>query len=169
MSTSITVSILFIMHNLNVFILMFRFHMSFHLRYLLHSNNLHTHIPHNEQHKWPKMRNLYLYFHVISDLCKIKGSMNYRLHTNHYICYIKSNNEDCVKIPPMTIDSLNMIINTSMKLGKAADIYHLTTVHLRYCGPVAMLALLNLLNSTLDEIYYLSCHLQGQEQAPQHL
>ena len=62
-----------------------------------------------------------------------------------------------VKIPPLTIDTLNKIIHTRMELGKAADIYHLTTEHLRYCGPVAKIALLNLINSILEEIYYLSC------------
>ena len=75
---------------------------------------------------------------------------------NHYIFEIKPN-EDCVKIPPLTIDTLNKIIHTKMELGKAADIYHLTTEHLRYCGPVAKTALLNLINSILEEIYYLSC------------
>ena len=35
----------------------------------------------------------------------------------HYIFYIKTN-EASVKIPHMTMDTLDKIINTSMKMGK---------------------------------------------------
>ena len=75
---------------------------------------------------------------------------------NFFIFDIK-NNSDCVKIPHMTLDCLNKILNTNMKLGKAADIYHLTTEHLRYCGISAKVSLLNLLNEILGHMYYLSC------------
>ena len=39
---------------------------------------------------------------------------------------------DAIRIPKMKISDLECILNKEMKLGKACDIYHLTTEHLRY-------------------------------------
>ena len=57
----------------------------------------------------------------------------------------------------MKISDLECILNKEMKLGKACDIYHLTTEHLRYAGTKAKLVILGLLNNILDNIYYLTC------------
>jgi hypothetical protein len=57
----------------------------------------------------------------------------------------------------MSISDLNHIIDKKMKLGKACDIYQLTVEHLRYCGDLARLALLKLINRIIDDIYFLTC------------
>ena len=74
---------------------------------------------------------------------------------NFYIFEFKG--EDTVEIPEMTIEDLNRIIDKDMKLGKASDIYRLTTEHLRYAGSKARHVLLRLLNDIISNIYYLTC------------
>ena len=65
--------------------------------------------------------------------------------------------EDRVVIPDMTMSQLEEILSRKMKRGKSCDIYHLTVEHLQNCGPLAKLSILNLINSIIHEIYYLSC------------
>ena len=74
---------------------------------------------------------------------------------NHHIFEIEG--EDPVRIPPMTMTDLDRILHSKMKPGKAPDIYHLTVEHLRNLGLAAKQCLLSLVNSILDNIYYLSC------------
>ena len=74
---------------------------------------------------------------------------------NCYIFEFKGN--DSVKIPEMRIEDLLSILNKEMKLKKACDIYKLTTEHLRYAGPDALSIILRLLNSIINNIYYLTC------------
>ena len=65
---------------------------------------------------------------------------------------------DCPeRLPPMTLADLDKILFSKMRPRKAPDIYHLTVEHLRYLGPAAKSSILNLVNSVLDNIYYLSC------------
>ena len=72
---------------------------------------------------------------------------------NSFIFDFKGENE--VKIPPMSLAQLEDIIYKKMKRGKACDIYQLTVEHIQNCGPQAKIAILNLLNSILSQIYYL--------------
>ena len=74
---------------------------------------------------------------------------------NYYI--FEFYGEDAIEIPEMTINDLNHIIDKDMKLGKASDIYRLTTEHLRYAGNKARHVLLRLLNDIINNIYYLTC------------
>ena len=55
------------------------------------------------------------------------------------------------------MEDLELILNKKMKLKKACDIYQLTVEHLRYCGRSAKLSILNLINSIINNIYYLTC------------
>ena len=57
----------------------------------------------------------------------------------------------------MTLADLDKILLSRMRPGKAPDIYHLTVEHLRNLGPSAKCSVLNLVNSVLDKIYFLSC------------
>ena len=57
----------------------------------------------------------------------------------------------------MSLAQLEDIIFKKMKRGKACDIYQLTVEHIQNCGPQAKIAILNLLNSILSQIYYLTC------------
>ena len=59
---------------------------------------------------------------------------------NLYIFDFKGENP--VKIPNMTMEDLELILNKKMKLKKACDIYQLTVEHLRYCGRSAKLSIL---------------------------
>ena len=64
---------------------------------------------------------------------------------------------DAIRIPKMKINDLENILKKEMKLGKACDIYHLTTEHLCYAGSKAKLVILSLLNNILNNLYYLTC------------
>ena len=44
-----------------------------------------------------------------------------------------------------------------MKLGKACDIYQMTAEHLKYCGSLAKVTILKLINRIIENIYYLTC------------
>ena len=66
---------------------------------------------------------------------------------NFFILEFKG--ENTVEIPTMCMDDLNKILNKDMKLGKASDIYKLTTEHLRYAGQNAKLVLLRLINEII--------------------
>ena len=81
----------------------------------------------------------------------------YRLckQDNAYIFDFKGNDE--VKIAPMSLKNLDEIICKKMKHGKACDLYQLTVEHIRNCGTKAKQAILDLLNSILKHIYYLTC------------
>ena len=74
---------------------------------------------------------------------------------NIYIFEILST--EPLKLPPMTLSDLNHILHKRMKLGKACDIYQVTVEHLRHCGDVTKLHILDLINRILEDIYYLSC------------
>ena len=65
--------------------------------------------------------------------------------------------ENIAKIPNMTMDDLNRILSKKMKLNKACDFYRLTVEHLRNCGQSAKLSILKLINSIINNIYFLSC------------
>ena len=43
-----------------------------------------------------------------------------------------------------------------MKKGKACDIHQLTVEHIQLCGDDAQQCIINLINSIIDNIYYLS-------------
>ena len=81
----------------------------------------------------------------------------YRLcvQDNLYIFQFKGDSE--VKIPKMSINDLNTIIEKNMKRGKACDIYQLTAEHLKYAGEKTRYHILNLINDIIDNIYYLTC------------
>ena len=70
--------------------------------------------------------------------------------------YIFDFKEEKFLIPPMTKQRLEEILS-SMKRGKACDIYQLTAEHLQECGEAAKMCILNLLNSIIANIYYLTC------------
>ena len=74
---------------------------------------------------------------------------------NLYIFDFKG--EEPVKIPSMTIDDLDKIIDKKMKLKKSCDIYQLTVEHLRFCGKDARASILKLMNRIIKNIYYLTC------------
>jgi hypothetical protein len=74
---------------------------------------------------------------------------------NAYIFEFKQENE--VKIPPMTMEDFENIIYKKMKPNKACDVYQLTVEHIREAGPVAKQCMLDLLNSILANIYFLTC------------
>ena len=74
---------------------------------------------------------------------------------NSHIFSLEEENE--VKIPPMTMADLNKILFNKMKPGKAPDVFHLTVEHLRYLGHSAKHCILNLVNSALDSISLMSC------------
>ena len=81
----------------------------------------------------------------------------YRLciQDNQYIFEFKE--ENSMKIPKMTIEDLNKIINEEMKRGKACDIYKLKAEHLKFAGIEGKLAVLNLVNDVIENISYLAC------------
>ena len=81
----------------------------------------------------------------------------YRLCIRDNRCIFEFKGEDIVKIPHMTLDDLEDIINKDMKLGKACDIYKLTVEHLRFAGNEVKLRVLNLVNDIIDNIYFLTC------------
>ena len=74
---------------------------------------------------------------------------------NHFIFSFKD--ETDMKLPEMKIEDLDKIIDKEMKNGKACDIYKLTAEHLKHCGTGAKHVILRLINSILDQIYFLSC------------
>ena len=74
---------------------------------------------------------------------------------NLYIFEFKG--DQTIKIPHMTLEDLEEIINKRMKLGKACDVYQLTVEHLRYCGYSAKMCILKLINMIIDNIYFLTC------------
>ena len=57
----------------------------------------------------------------------------------------------------MTLAALENILTKKMKSGKASDVYHLTTEHLREAGTEAKVVILDLLNGIIQNIYYLTC------------
>ena len=81
----------------------------------------------------------------------------YRLciEDNQFIFEFKNKND--IKIPEMSLDDLEKIINTEMKVNKACDIYKLTSEHLKHCGTAAKHVILRLINDIINNIYYLSC------------
>ena len=74
---------------------------------------------------------------------------------NSFIFQFKG--ENAVKIPRMSQSAFEDIISKKMKHGKACDLHQLTVEHLQYCGEKAKLAVLNLLNKIIDQIYYMTC------------
>ena len=61
-----------------------------------------------------------------------------------------------MKIPHIQLSQLNYIIFKRLKLNKACDIYKLTVEHLRYCGEKSLNLILQLINSIIDHLNYLS-------------
>ena len=61
-----------------------------------------------------------------------------------------------INIPKMELKDLKDIIFKRLKLKKACDIYKLTLEHLRYCGDETLSLILQLLNSIIDNLNYLS-------------
>ena len=74
---------------------------------------------------------------------------------NLYIFEFKG--DEAVKIPAMTMDNLEYILMKDMKPRKACDYYKLTVEHLRHAGLEAKTIILKLLNSIIQNIYYLTC------------
>ena len=64
--------------------------------------------------------------------------------------------QDLVRIPTMTITDLKKILFQRLKLNKACDIHKLTVEHLRYVGDDNLLLILQLLNSIIQNINFLS-------------
>ena len=63
---------------------------------------------------------------------------------------------DAVKIPKLTKARFQEIVNSEMKKGKACDIHQLTVEHIQLCGDDAQQCIIDLINSIIDNIYYLS-------------
>ena len=61
-------------------------------------------------------------------------------------------------LPEMKITDLDRILTKKMKTGKSCDYYQLTVEHLRNCSFIGKQHILNLLNSIINNIYYLGCH-----------
>ncbi len=57
------------------------------------------------------------------------------IEDNLIIFEFTSNQQE--KIPKMSMDDLNKIVFSKLKLNKACDIYKLTVEHIRNAGPVA--------------------------------
>ena len=70
---------------------------------------------------------------------------------NSYIFEFKG--ENTVRIPPMTLSTFEDIIFKKMKRGKACNFYQLTVEHLQHCGDQARLAIFNLLNRFILNIF----------------
>ena len=81
----------------------------------------------------------------------------YNLCVEDNLLIFEFNSDNPISIPPMTRKTFDNIINNKMKLGKACDAYQLCIEHLRYCGPVAQDAILQLVNRFINNIHYLSC------------
>ena len=64
--------------------------------------------------------------------------------------------QDNIKIPEMEMENLKEILFRKLKLGKACDVYKLTTEHLRYSGEETLNCVLKLLNKIINNINYLS-------------
>ena len=64
--------------------------------------------------------------------------------------------QEDIKIPYMTLVNLKDILFKKLKLNKACDIFKLTVEHLRNCGDESLMLILFLLNSTIDNLNYLS-------------
>ena len=73
---------------------------------------------------------------------------------NQIIFELTSN--DNIKIPHIALSQLYDIIFKRLKLNKACDIYKLTVEHLRNCGEKSLSVILQLLNSIIDHLNYLS-------------
>ena len=67
------------------------------------------------------------------------------------------NNASELIIPRMTDCDLNKIIDRELKNGKSCDLYRLTPEHLNNCDEESRSFILTLLNSIIEEMYYLSC------------
>ena len=81
----------------------------------------------------------------------------YKMCIEDNYCIFEIIRECPERLPPMTLADLDKILWSKMRPGKAPDIYHLTVEHLRNLGPTAKSCVLNLVNSVLDRIYFLSC------------
>ena len=81
---------------------------------------------------------------------------NLCIEDNQYIFELKEQNPSG-QIPQMSMTDLNRIIDQEMKVGKACDVYHLTPEHLKHTGPQTRKTILRLINSILNDMYYLSC------------
>ena len=64
--------------------------------------------------------------------------------------------DEKIIIPQMELTDLKEIIFRRLKLNKACDIYKLTVEHLRYCGDETLALILQLLNSLINNLNYLS-------------
>ena len=64
--------------------------------------------------------------------------------------------EDEIQIPKMQLSQLKDIIFKRLKLNKACDIFKLTVEHLRNCGDNSLSFILQLLNSIIEHLNYLS-------------
>jgi hypothetical protein len=74
---------------------------------------------------------------------------------DNMIIFDTTSDED-ILIPHMSIVQLKDILFKKLKLNKACDIFMLTVEHLRYAGDDALLSILWLLNSIIDNISVLS-------------
>ena len=73
----------------------------------------------------------------------------YRLCVQDNIFIFDFETENSMKIPRMKLVDLDKIIDKEMKYGKACDIYKLTAEHLKYAGPRARIAILDLVNGII--------------------
>ena len=73
---------------------------------------------------------------------------------NAYIFEFSGSEE--LKIPPISTERFDELVR-SLKRGKASDIYHLTAEHIKECGSIAKSCILKLLNSIINNIYFLTC------------
>ena len=80
----------------------------------------------------------------------------YRMCTEDNQIIFELTSDYQMKIPHIQISQLNDIIFKRLKLNKACDIYKLTVEHLRYCGEKSLNLILQLINSIIDHLNYLS-------------
>ena len=66
--------------------------------------------------------------------------------------------QESVRIPDMTLADLKIILFHKLKLRKACDIHKLTVEHLRFLGDDTLLLILEILNSIIRNINYLSSY-----------
>ena len=64
--------------------------------------------------------------------------------------------DDELKIPKMQLTHLKEIIFKKLKLKKACDVFKLTVEHLRYCGDNTLQLILQLINTIIEHLNYMS-------------
>ena len=95
-------------------------------------------------------------------LCNEKPSEFYQDNEFYQMCVqdnmiiFEITSDENVAIPKMELSDLKNIIFRRLKLNKACDIYKLTVEHLRYCGDETLTLILQLINSIIDNLNYLS-------------